>query len=86
MYGLIYSHAMGPRCRYIGNRERGWTGGFLESEAMGSEPGCRFSREDCRDQLVMSAVGEALRSSSLNALYLPCVPDLETVWKRRTSF
>lgn len=53
--------------------------GYLESEAMDTEPGCGVSREECCDQLVMSALDETLRSSCLYALYLPHIPDLKTV-------
>lgn len=34
---------------------------YLESEVMDSKPGCRCSRE-CHDQLVIFAMGEALRN------------------------
>lgn len=77
---------MDSRCGWIGKRKGGWQVGRMEAEAMDPEPGCRFRREECRDWLVMSAMGETQRRSSLRALCLPHIPDPETVWKRRISF
>lgn len=65
------------RCGYIGKGKEEWHVSYLKSEAMDSEPRCRFSKVECCDRLVGSAMGETLR----RAVCMPCTCHVSLAWR-----